>query len=82
MTNIPLPQDGVSLISYIHELINIDVLTQITDSLPQDEVEKAYDWINEVLHKMPEITPQILDIMTKNIGMDKSNKEVIQDGNI
>lgn len=74
MTNIPLPEDGLSLVSYIYELININVLHEIIDALPKEEIEKASNWIKEVLEKMPEITPQIIDVVKNAIELEQKNQ--------
>ena len=76
MTNIPLPEDAVSLIAYIYELININLLSEIIEALPKEEVDKASGWIKEVLQKMPEVTPQIMEMI-----VNKMNAEQIVDVN-
>jgi len=72
MTNIPLPEDAVSLIAYIYELINLNLLSEIIDGLPKDQVDKASEWIQEVLQKMPEVTPQIMEMVMNKINTEQA----------
>jgi hypothetical protein len=68
MTNIPLPEDGASIISYVYELINLDLLSQVMDSLPKAEIEKATKWITETLEKLPElITPEFIENISNEV---------------
>lgn len=76
MTNIPLPSDALELIAYAQELINIDVLEQIMKSLPQEEITKVMGWINESLKKLPEMIPEIVDMITKNMQSTEGNQAV------
>ena len=71
---IPLPENGLEFIAYIGELLNINVLSEVLDALPKEEVNKATEWFNETLQKMPEALPQIVDMALKS--------EMIKNGNI
>ena len=76
MTNIPLPENALELIAYIQELINAELLNEIIEALPKDEVDKVEGWINDSFKNMP----QVLELMKKqqNFGLEQ---EEIQVGN-
>jgi hypothetical protein len=77
MTNIPLPSNALELIAYAQELINIDILANIINSLPQEEVDKASGWINESLKNLPEIMSKMVGMISKNL--DKEMENIDQD---
>jgi len=74
MTNIPLPETALELIAYIQELINAELLNEIIDALPKDEVDKVEGWINDSFKNMP----QVLELMKKqqNFGLEQEAIEV------
>ncbi len=59
-TNVHFPQDGLELIGYINELINIEVLDDIIKALPEEEVKKANKWFAEMVDNMPQVIDMFL----------------------
>lgn len=72
MTNISLPKNnGLELIVYAKQLLEIDVLDKIIDSLPKEEIEKASMWINNALKAMPELLPKMIGTFEKPVEAPK-----------
>lgn len=65
-TNIPIPDNINEIIIYAQNLIELDVVEQIYDAIPKNELTKVNNWIEETINILPEYVPQLVETMNQN----------------
>lgn len=76
-TNIPIPDKTIEIINYAKKLVELDIVGQVMDNIPSEEMEKVNKWIEETINVLPEYVPQLLDIVNKNDLTNDLKKEII-----
>lgn len=75
MTNVPLPDDGIELVAYIQELINAELLNEIIEALPKEEVDKVEKWISDSFENMPQVLESMKQQQDLELKLSQEVKE-------